>query len=65
MSVPAEATPSVAAHRLGDDGVVAGDDLDGDAEIGEAGDRRGGGRLGLVEEHEEAGEVQVVLVVAA
>ena len=30
--------PSVAADRLGDEGVVAGDDLDRDTELGEAGD---------------------------
>ena len=52
-----------AADRLGDEGVVAGDDLDGDAELGESCDRVGGGWLGLVEEHEEPGEGQVVLVV--
>ena len=52
-----------AADGLGDERVVAGHDLDRDPELGESGDGRGGRRLRLVEEHEEAGEGQVVLVV--
>ena len=61
----ARAEPQGAADRLGDERVVAGDDLHGDAELGESRDRAGGGWLGLIEEHEIAGEGQVVLVVDA
>ena len=61
----ARAEPQGAADRLGDERVVAGDDLDGDAELGESCDRVGGRWLRLIEEHEEAGEGQVVLVVDA
>ena len=52
----------VAADLLGDDGVVAGDDLHRDAEPGEAFERRGGVELGLVQEHEVTDEGEVVLV---
>ena len=52
----------VAADLGGDDAVVAGDDLDRDAERGELGDRRAGVGLGPVDEGEEPDQVQVVLV---
>ena len=63
VRVPVDVEPELSADGLGDERVVAGDDLDRDAQSGEPGDRRGRGRLGLVEEDEEAGEVQIVLVV--
>jgi hypothetical protein len=49
-------------HGLGDQRVVSGDDLDGDSELSESGDRPRGGRLGLVDKDEESDKVQVVLV---
>ena len=53
-SWPRDVEAEVATDLLGDDGVVAGDDLDGDAELGEPLERRGGVELGLVEEDEVA-----------
>jgi hypothetical protein len=52
----------VAADLGGDHRVVAGDDLDRDAEGAELGDRGAGVGLGAVDEGEEAGQVQAVLV---
>ena len=62
---PARADPERVAHRLGDERVVAGDDLDGDAQLGQPGDGVGSRGLGLVEEHQEPGQAQVVPVVGA
>ena len=65
MSVPVSVPPTPCrgpADTFGDDGVVAGDDLDRDTEIGEARQRPSGRSLRRVEEDEEAGEVEVVFV---
>ena len=54
--------PDVAAHLGRDGAVVAGDDLDRDAERSELGDRLAGVGLGRVDEGEEPGQVQIALV---
>ena len=58
----ADVKAEVATDFLGDDGVVAGDDLDGDAERREAFEGCGGVKFGLVQEHEVAGQGEVVFV---
>ena len=54
--------PEGSAHCLRDERVVSGDHLDRDPERGKTSDRCGRRRLGLIEEDQVPGQVQVVLV---
>ena len=58
----ADVEAEVTTDLLGDDGIVARDDLDGDAEVGESLEGCGGIEFGLVQEDEIADQGEVVLV---
>ena len=62
VSTPSTSRPMSRQTLAATRAVVAGDDLDRDAERGELGDRRAGVGLRPVDEREEAGELEVALV---